>query len=655
MRVFIYCFIFFTMSANHLVAESKEITCTHPDYAALVALYLSTNGPEWTNNDGWLTDCDPCSWNGIFCSGNRVIELTLGNNNLIGVLPKELALMDNLRYLDVGNNQLSGCYPNQLTVLCNQLRETSKISSGNQLVETWDNFCNDLSGVCCEDNLSYTTTDTSRLHFASENYVHTEAIIGGVTGPTVNMYGENSIMIEGPFSVDNVQELTMQILDCYDFCIPPSLAWGGGSTSNDEGKDIVVGPDGSIYVIGDFFGTFIIQDTTLISEGSTDVFIAKFDADSNLIWIHSINGTKKDVGVAIDIDVDGNTYILSEINSNQITIADSILTTSSNQDILLAKFNTEGEIQWAKHEGNGNFLFGKDLVVDQINDIIITGDFAGDLDLSGIEIDVNRQTKDIYLAKYSSNGDIVWAQRQGNFSNFEFSKTLEVDLKNSILLGLEFNDSTNIGGQEYVSKIIGKPDIVVAKFNSSGTFIWAQHFETSDISSINSITPDAADNVYFSGSFRDSLFINGDTVITGQTGSQPNQAILLVKLNSSGIVNWHKAFNNNQSIGNIGSAVSVNKVGQVLLAGTYKGDMFFDHIEAKGIGNDDMFVCTLNPDGRVTCLNAFGSVLADRLNNLAIGGLDGYYVTGRYRGTMTVGNTLTSLNSSNDFYVAGFK
>ena len=57
----------------------------------LVALYNSTNGPNWTNNTNWLTDAPLGDWHGVETDENgRVTKLELGFNNLSGSLPPEL-------------------------------------------------------------------------------------------------------------------------------------------------------------------------------------------------------------------------------------------------------------------------------------------------------------------------------------------------------------------------------------------------------------------------------------------------------------------------------------------------------------------------------------------------------------------------------------
>ena len=76
---------------------ASEITVENPDRAGLVALYNATDGPNWVNNHGWLTDAPLGEWDrvGTDASG-RVVRLDLSYNGLKGVTPSELGSLSNL-------------------------------------------------------------------------------------------------------------------------------------------------------------------------------------------------------------------------------------------------------------------------------------------------------------------------------------------------------------------------------------------------------------------------------------------------------------------------------------------------------------------------------------------------------------------------------
>ena len=88
------------------------------DRAALVALYHATDGDNWARNDNWLTDAPLGEWHGVNADFNgRVTHLSLQQENLVGRIPTELGVMDELRQAYFSGNQLTGCIPYALRAI----------------------------------------------------------------------------------------------------------------------------------------------------------------------------------------------------------------------------------------------------------------------------------------------------------------------------------------------------------------------------------------------------------------------------------------------------------------------------------------------------------------------------------------------------------
>ena len=86
-----------------------------PDRDALVALFNATDGPNWANNDKWLSEAHVGEWHGVDADARgRVIILDLPNNQLSGPIPPELGALSNLLVLTLSSNQLTGEIPMEL-------------------------------------------------------------------------------------------------------------------------------------------------------------------------------------------------------------------------------------------------------------------------------------------------------------------------------------------------------------------------------------------------------------------------------------------------------------------------------------------------------------------------------------------------------------
>ena len=100
------------------------------DLGPLIALYNSTNGHNWRDNDNWLSDRPLYEWFGLrINTDGRVIEIDLSDNGLVGSLPPELGDLAQLQQLYINSNSnLSGVIPREFGRL-NQLQEL--ILNGN--------------------------------------------------------------------------------------------------------------------------------------------------------------------------------------------------------------------------------------------------------------------------------------------------------------------------------------------------------------------------------------------------------------------------------------------------------------------------------------------------------------------------------------------
>jgi len=113
--------------------------CNSGDAVALKAIYNSTGGDNWVNNNGWSilnnrnfrANCNLTNLHGVTLNEKgRVSALLLPNNNLTGSIPPEIGNLTELDVLGLASNQLSGPLPVELGNLFNL---TALGLSNNQL------------------------------------------------------------------------------------------------------------------------------------------------------------------------------------------------------------------------------------------------------------------------------------------------------------------------------------------------------------------------------------------------------------------------------------------------------------------------------------------------------------------------------------------
>ena len=200
-----------TTYANE-ATDDFTLTITSPDITALRALYHSTNGANWTNNDNWLTDAPLSEWYGVTTDDEgSVTKIYLIGNNLVGTVPTELGGMSNLVGLYLARNQLSGAIPPELGDLHN--------------LETLMLFRNQLSGAIPPELGSLTNLE--ELHLGrNELSGHIPITLGNMQSLTRLHLTVNNLSGGIPASLGNLTELRQLSIASNDLSgpIPSEIA-----------------------------------------------------------------------------------------------------------------------------------------------------------------------------------------------------------------------------------------------------------------------------------------------------------------------------------------------------------------------------------------------------------------------------------------------
>ncbi len=89
------------LGATKCMAEIKK-----REREVLEIFFNECGGNKWKHNDNWMDEkIDICNWYGIQCSNGGTVEsIALGANNIVGIPPKEIFELENLKYFWLYSN-----------------------------------------------------------------------------------------------------------------------------------------------------------------------------------------------------------------------------------------------------------------------------------------------------------------------------------------------------------------------------------------------------------------------------------------------------------------------------------------------------------------------------------------------------------------------
>lgn len=389
----------------------------------------------------------------------------------------------------------------------------------------------------------------------------------------------------------------------------PSFLWAtaAGGTDFDDGNSITADDNGNVYVTGYFQSpTITFGTTTLTNTGSFDIFIAKYDPNGNVLWAKSAGGSADDVGQGITTDSDGNVLITGYFYSPSITFETTTLTNASMgaNDIFVVKYDTDGNVLWAKKEGGTYYDFGKSISTDANGNVFVTGNFSSDFMTVGNDTLTNNSMFgwDIFILKYDANGNVLWADGAGGTGG-EYSNNIATNQNGDVCItgyfygpSITFQTTTlNNSGQPNMDS-----DLFVVKYDANGNVVWATSEGAANNDVAKSITTDANGNIFVAGYFKGPSFSFGTTNLTNS--SIDKHDVLVLKYDANGNPLWARSAIGTGS--DLTESIHTDANGDILVTGSFYSSSFSfgtsTLINANTSANSsDIFLVKFDPAGNV--------------------------------------------------------
>jgi len=192
-------------------------------------------------------------------------------------------------------------------------------------------------------------------------------------------------------------------------------AQSAGGSMDDKGFSVTTDASDNIYLTGYFYSPVITFGTyTFTNAGSVgDIFIVKYDPSGNILWATKEGGPGVEIPYSINVDATGNMVVVGRFSSLSITFGTYPLTQAGSMDVFVVKYDAAGNVLWAKGAGGGSNDEAYSVDVDAAGNILVAGYFATTALFGTITLTSVSGQADAFLAKYDTSGNVLWAKKAG--------------------------------------------------------------------------------------------------------------------------------------------------------------------------------------------------------------------------------------------------
>jgi len=289
--------------------------------------------------------------------------------------------------------------------------------------------------------------------------------------------------------------------------------------------------------------------------------------------------------------------------------------------------------------GGSEDLLAADIAVDGTGFIYITGYFGGTADFapgSGTYLLESHGSHDVFVAKFTANGALVWAVNVGG-SELDHGNAIAVDASGVYVTGnFEGTADFNPGGGAANVTSNGDSDIFLLKLDGDGGYLWRKTIGGAGYDAGINVKQDPSGSLYLTGVYSGDVDFDpgpAQVLVAGYGDTD----IFVLKLDPTGAFGWARGMGSSQY--DYGRGLALDSFGNVYTTGTYQYTADFDpgagSYELSSLDNSwDIFVSKLDQDGDFVWAKAVGGHNSDWGRALAVDASGTVFVAGSFRGVV---------------------
>jgi len=420
----------------------------------------------------------------------------------------------------------------------------------------------------------------------------------------------------------------------------------GGGSGSDNLYDMEIDSKGDVVVVGEFSGSTVIGNTTLVSRGGTDVFVAKASSSGQWLWaISAGGGSSNDEAKGLAIDSNDNIYIAGDFTTSA-WFGSTFFNSAGGADAFLAKISPDGAWQWALRGGGTGYEYIKDIAVDGSGNAVIVGQFDGTTTFGSWSV-TSQGRYDILVAYATPSGSWSSIGYAGG-SQTEVAYGVDVAKCGSNLCAYVtgvFAGTASFSGTQITAT--GSYDAFVGVLGNGG---WGSVLRGGgngfDKGTAIAVGPHG--QVMVTGGHEGGSF--GSTTLS----SRGNQDVFLANV-SGGTWRWASTAGYSGS-NELGNSISFDAAGNPVVTGTFAGTMQFGSLWLQTHGYGDAFIGTAHSStGSWISVQAEGGTQSESGMAVAVDAGGNTVLAGTFYSYTTLGDDQLTGAGGNDLYIYRFE
>ncbi|MDW3208566.1 MAG: T9SS type A sorting domain-containing protein [Reichenbachiella sp.] len=247
--------------------------------------------------------------------------------------------------------------------------------------------------------------------------------------------------------------------------------------------DLAVDQEANVILSGIFYNTIELGGESISSKGSSDGFVVKYNASGVAQWTKQLGGLSTEYSTFTDVDDEGNIYVSGEYLSDDIFLNGVSILKAPKGDgnVLLAKLNEKGELQWARVTGrnveadshNEDITWPTGIVVDDEGNSYLKGWMAKTIYFDDILLEFEGSNYHHFITKIDNKGNVIWAEGIEQTQGFGFDyNEFEIDALGNVYFAIQATAQINFADDLSYTPDFGYTDLYITKYTSDGLFGW---------------------------------------------------------------------------------------------------------------------------------------------------------------------------------------